>query len=47
MPKEFDDAVRNGGKVVTKSLPNGKYIHLVKYKGKWFQGEVKTKKKGK
>lgn len=44
MPEDFDRAVKAGGKVITKKLPNGKYIHLVLHKGKWHRGEVKTKK---
>lgn len=46
MPADFTKAVKEGGKVVTKSLPHGKYIHLVKDKsGHWHKGEVKTKEK--
>jgi len=45
MPAEFDRAVRAGGKVITKKLPGGKYVHLVKdASGNWVRGEVKTKK---
>lgn len=45
MPADFDRAVRQGGRVITKRLPGGKYIHLVKDKnGKWHAGEVKRKK---
>lgn len=43
MSKEFDEAVRRGGKVITRTLKNGKYMHLVKYKGKWIAGEIKQK----
>lgn len=44
MPKEFDDAVKAGGKVITKKLKGGKYMHLVKSGGKWIAGEVKQAK---
>ena len=45
MPAEFDAAVKAGGKVITKILKDGKYMHLVKTKGgKWIAGEVKEKK---
>lgn len=45
MPAKFTRAVRAGGKVITKSLPGGKYIHLVKGPGgKWIAGEVHKKK---
>lgn len=44
MPKSFEDCVKNGGKVVTKTLKGGKYVHLCKTPdGKWTRGEVKTK----
>ena len=45
MPADFNRAVKAGGKVVTKDLGGGKYIHLVKDKaGHWHKGEVKHKK---
>ncbi len=48
MPKSFDDCVANGGKVITKKLKDGKYIHLCKSKdGIWHPGEVKQSKEGK
>ncbi len=44
MPADFDACVNNGGKVITKKLPKGKYIHLCKDKsGEWHQGEIKKK----
>jgi hypothetical protein len=46
VPESFDICVRNGGKVRTKSLGNGKYMHICFYKGKSYAGEVKTKKIG-
>ena len=45
MPKPFEDCVKSGGKVITKKLKDGKYIHLCKAdNGKWYRGEVKEKK---
>ncbi len=44
MPKEFDDAVKAGGRVITKMMKDGKYMHLVMHNGKWIAGEVKAKK---
>jgi hypothetical protein len=44
MPEEFNKAVKDGGKVITKKLKDGRYIHLVRYKGKWIAGEVHEKK---
>jgi len=45
MPKAFDNAVKKGARVRTKSLPGGKYIHIAYLNGKSYSGEVKTKKK--
>lgn len=45
MPKAFTDCVAKGGRVRTKELPNGKYIHICYLNGKSFAGEVHTKKK--
>lgn len=45
MPKEFDECVREGGKVRTKKLKGGKYIHLCFEKdGESHAGEVKKRK---
>lgn len=46
MPKAFTRCVASGGKVRTKSLPGGKYMHLCIKGGKATPGHVK-KKKGK
>ena len=44
-PEAFNKAVREGGKVITKKLKGGKYMHMVKTaSGKWIAGEIKTKK---
>jgi len=45
MPEAFDACVRNGGRVRTKKLKGGKYMHICFLKGKSYPGEVKTKKK--
>jgi hypothetical protein len=46
MPKDFEDCVKNGGRVVTKSLKGGKYMHVCYDKnGNSYSGEVKNKKK--
>lgn len=44
MPKAFEKCVAQGGRVRTKKLPNGKYIHICFKDGKSYAGEVKTKK---
>lgn len=43
MPIAFEKCVSGGGRVRTKSLSNGKYIHLCFKDGKSFAGEVKKK----
>lgn len=43
MPKAFDDCVKRGGRIRTKKLSNGKYIHICFKGGKSYAGEVKTK----
>ena len=46
MPKAFTDCVKNGGKVITKKLPKGKYMYICyDKKGKSHPGEVHTKQK--
>ena len=45
MPAAFDKCVREGGKVVTKELKDGKYMHICYDKaGNSYPGEVKEKK---
>lgn len=44
MPKEFEECVRRGGRVRTKTLSGGRYIHVCFIDGKSYAGEVKTKK---
>ena len=47
MPKQFLECVKKGGRVITKKLPDNKYIHICYIRGKSFAGEVKTKIKTK
>ena len=43
MPAAFDKCVASGGRVRTKTLGKGKYIHLCFKGGKSFAGHVKKK----
>ena len=46
MPKDFNDCVKNGGKVRTKNLKNNRYIRICYDKdGNSHAGEVRTRKK--
>jgi len=46
MPEDFTTCIaKKNSKKITKTLPNGKYIHLCKDEKGWHQGEVKTKQK--
>ena len=45
MPKAFENCVKRGGKVITKTLKGNKYIHICYLNGKSYAGEVKTKKR--
>ena len=47
MPKAFTDCVKNGGKVRTKKLSGGRYIHVCFLNGKSYAGEVRTKEDAK
>lgn len=44
MPKAFTRCVASGGRVRTKSLSGGKYMHVCFKGGKAYAGHVKTKK---
>jgi len=44
MPAGFEKCVKNGGRVRTKTLSGGKYMHLCFLNGKSYAGEVKKKK---
>ena len=46
MPKEFTACVEGGGRVRTKKLKSGKYMHLCFDEKGSHAGEVKTKQKG-
>ena len=45
MPKAFDTCRKSGGKIRTKKLSGGKYVHICTLNGKSFRGNVKTKGK--
>ncbi len=45
MPQAFLNCVKNGGRVRTKNLGGGKYIHLCFKDGKSYSGEVRIAKK--
>lgn len=45
MPAGFENCVKNKGRVRTKTLGNGKYMHLCFLNGKSYSGEVKSYKK--
>jgi hypothetical protein len=44
MPAGFEKCRSGGGKIRTKDLGNGKYMHICILNGKLYPGEVKTKK---
>ena len=44
MPKAFENCVKNGGRVKTKSLSDGRYMHICFLNGKSYAGEIKTAK---
>jgi putative hemolysin len=45
MPAMFDNCVKKGGKVRTKTLGKGKYMHICFLGGNSYPGEVKEYKK--
>jgi hypothetical protein len=45
MPKAFTHCVKSGGRVRTKRLSGGRFIHLCFSHGKSYAGEVKRKKR--
>lgn len=47
MPKAFELCVKQGGRVRTKKLKDGKYIHICFINGQSYPGEVKRKKEDK
>ena len=44
MPAGFDKCRAGGGKIRTKQLGGGRYMHVCVLNGKSYAGEVKTKK---
>ena len=47
MPAGFDMCVKKGGRVRTKDLGKGKYMHICFLGGKSYPGYVKTKSENK
>lgn len=47
MPAEFNSCVKRGGRVRTKTLSDGRYMHICFIDGKSYAGEVKKSKHGK
>jgi len=45
MPEAFEKCVREGGRVRTKKLSGGRYIHICYKDGKSHAGHVHKKKK--
>jgi len=45
MPEAFEKCANRGGRIRTKTLGKGKYMHICFMGGKSFAGEVKTKKR--
>jgi hypothetical protein len=45
MPADFEKCIREGGRVRTKKLSKGRFIHICYLGNKSFAGEIKTKKK--
>ena len=44
MPKDFERCVAQGGRIRTKNLGGGKYVHICFKDGKSYSGHVKTRK---
>jgi hypothetical protein len=47
MPADFKRCVKNGGRVRTKDLGGGKYMHICYKDGKSYPGEILKKKPAK
>ena len=45
-PQSFNECVKANGKMVTKKLSGGRYMHICFKDGKSFAGEIKEKKAG-
>ena len=46
MPKKFEECVKKGGRVRTKKLSGGRYMHICFIGNQSFAGEIKTKEIG-
>lgn len=46
MPADFEKCIAQGGKVRTKKMKNGKFMHICFKDGKSYAGEIR-KKEGK
>lgn len=47
-PISFEECIKAGGRVITKKLKHGRYMHICFDKqGKSYPGEIKKKKKNK
>jgi len=44
MPQSFENCRQSGGRIRTKSLSEGRYIHICFKDGKSYAGEVKQSK---
>ncbi len=44
MPENFENCVKNGGKIRTKTISASKYMHICTLNGKTHVGEVRVKK---
>ncbi len=44
MPADFEKCQKAGGKIRTKSLSGGKYIHICILNGKSYGGEIRRRK---
>ena len=47
MPAAFENCIKQGGRVRTKTLSGGRYLHICFKNGKSYAGEVKTGKSAK
>lgn len=45
MPEKFNKCVKDGGRVRTKTMSGGRYMHICFKDGKSYAGEIKTKKR--
>lgn len=45
-PQAFENCIKHGGRVRTKTLSDGRYIHICYVGNKSYAGEVKDKQDG-